>query len=144
MVEVARVAVLLVEAVLAVSVVRMDSVDPKVVEWDKMVIQMVTSAVALVTTLLVAEAAGVASMLVIAAVTQVAIATALLVAGAVQTGRIVHIQSIVPHLLETTQHLETVQTVSETVPLNLMVVLVLSQSVMSQTNANSINLRSKN
>ena len=90
-VEVAKVAVALVEAVLAVSVVRMDSVDPKVVEWDKMVIRMVTNVVALVTTLLVAEAAGVVTMLVIAAETQVAIATALLVVGAATVGQIVHI-----------------------------------------------------
>lgn len=143
MVEVAKVVVALVEAVLAVSVVRMDSVDPKVVLQVVTEIRMVTNVVALVTTLLVAEAAGVVTMLVIAAVTQVAIATALLVAGAVQTGLIVHIQSIVPHLLETIKHLETVQIVSETVPLNLMVVLVLSQSAM-RSNANSINLRSKN
>ena len=140
MVEVAKVAVALVEAVLAVSVVRMDSVEPKVVLQVVTEIRMVTNVVALVTTLLVAEAAGVVTMLVIAAVTQVAIATALLVAGAVQTGRIVHIQSMVPHLLETIKHLETIQTVSETVPLNLMVVLVLLQSATSPTNADSINL----
>ena len=89
-VEVAKVVVVLVEAVQAVNVVRMDSADPKVVALGKMVTPMVMSAEDLVTTLRAAVEAAEVTMQETVVVTLVAIVMVLLEVVEVTVGHQVH------------------------------------------------------
>ena len=89
-VEVAKVVVVLVEAVQAVNVVRMDSADPKVDQQVVMVTRMVMSAEDLVTTLQAAAEAAEVTMQDSVVVTLVAIVMVLLEVVEVTVGHQVH------------------------------------------------------